>query len=70
MDAIAPGSYTSATKRLLIDFADAGFDHVDNLEGLSWGPTLPNGNRTLVIVSDNNFNETQETQFYVYEVQP
>lgn len=40
----------------------------DNFEGISWGKTLKNGNRTLILVSDNNFAKHQETQFLVYEV--
>ncbi|QSS97186.1 esterase-like activity of phytase family protein [Psychroflexus sp. ALD_RP9] len=29
---------------------------VDNIEGMSFGPQLNNGNRSLILVSDNNFN--------------
>jgi myo-inositol-hexaphosphate 3-phosphohydrolase len=36
---------------------------VDNLEGMSFGPELPDGRQTLIIVSDNNFNPGQATQF-------
>ncbi len=43
---------------------------LDNIEGISWGPRLPNGNRTLVLVADNNFNDTQTTQFLAFEVRP
>lgn len=32
------------------------------------GPELENGNRTLVLVSDNNFNDTQISQVIVVEV--
>lgn len=31
-------------------------------EGMTWGPTLPNGERTLVLVSDDNFSEDAVTQ--------
>lgn len=31
----------------------------DNWEGLAWGPRLPDGRRTLVAVSDDNFNPLQ-----------
>ncbi|WP_410667099.1 esterase-like activity of phytase family protein [Amycolatopsis sp. cmx-4-68] len=50
-------------KRLLFDAADLGLSTVDNLEGMTWGPKLPNGERSLIIVSDNNFSATQVTQF-------
>ncbi|WP_328460094.1 hypothetical protein [Streptomyces sp. NBC_00448] len=29
---------------------------------MTWGPTLPNGERTLVLVSDDNFSEDAVTQ--------
>lgn len=41
---------------------------LDNIEGITWGPTLASGNRTLVLVSDNNFSGTQFTQFVALEV--
>lgn len=50
-------------KRLLVDFeADLGITP-DNLEGLAWGPKLADGRQSLIVVSDNNFNDTQTTQF-------
>ncbi|MBN9296447.1 MAG: esterase-like activity of phytase family protein [Filimonas sp.] len=54
-------------KKLLIDMDSLGI-LIDNIEGVTFGPTLPNGHRTLVFVSDNNFNEQQHTQFFVYEI--
>ena len=50
-------------KKLLVDFqADLGITP-DNLEGLSLGPVLLDGRQSLIVVSDNNFNATQTTQF-------
>jgi hypothetical protein len=43
---------------------------IDNIEGVSFGPDLPNGHRSLVLVSDNNFNPLQITQFLAFEVLP
>lgn len=40
----------------------------DNIEGITWGKTLANGNRTLILVSDNNFAKHEETQFLAFEV--
>lgn len=36
------------------EFTSAGF-RFDNFEGMTFGPTLPNGNRSLLLISDNNF---------------
>ncbi|MFI9505681.1 esterase-like activity of phytase family protein [Nocardia sp. NPDC052566] len=56
------GTARPATKRLLVDLADVGLAHVDNIEGMTWGPRLPSGERTLILVSDNNFSDQQVTQ--------
>ena len=60
---LRPGSYRPADKELLLDLADVGLRSVDNLEGMSWGPPLPDGRRVLLLVSDNNFNPAEVTQF-------
>jgi len=51
-----------AQKRLLLDVADLGVIP-DNIEGLTYGPLLPDGSRSVVLVSDNNFAAEQVTQF-------
>ena len=51
------------SKTLVLDLADAGLQSVDNIEGMSWGPPLPDGRRVLLLVSDNNFNPAEVTQF-------
>ncbi|WP_194815900.1 esterase-like activity of phytase family protein [Nocardia sp. XZ_19_385] len=50
-------------KRLLADLSELGLSTVDNIEGITWGPRLPSGERTLLLVSDDNFNDKQVTQF-------
>jgi len=42
---------------------------MDNIEGISWGRTLDNGHRTLVLVADNNFSVRQRSLFMVFELQ-
>ena len=41
---------------------------IDNYEGVTLGPRLPNGNRTLVLVSDDNFSAMQRTLFIAFEL--
>jgi hypothetical protein len=41
----------------------------DNVEGMIFGPVLPDGRITLILVSDNNFNDTQTTQFIALAVE-
>jgi hypothetical protein len=55
-------------KRLVADFSTLGLPRLDNTEGMTWGKRLPNGNRSLVLVSDDNFRAQQITQFIVLEV--
>lgn len=68
IDALAGADYTPVSKSLVLNFRDAGLEHVDNLEGITFGPDLANGNQSLVIISDNNFDPTSVTQFLAYEV--
>lgn len=44
--------------------------YIDNIEGVTFGPILPNGHRTLIFVADNNFSGRQKTQFLLFEVIP
>lgn len=47
-------------KELVLDFKkirkQLTSQRIDNLEGMCYGPKLTNGNRTLLFISDNNFN--------------
>lgn len=72
--ALQPGAYQPPAKLLLADFsaftgAGPGYRlaRLDNTEGMSWGPRLPNGNRSLHFISDDNFNPRQITQWLVFE---
>lgn len=56
-------------KKLLLNMDDLG-RYIDNVEGVSFGPILPNGHRSLIFVSDNNFNDSQKTQFFLFEILP
>ena len=49
-------------KELLLDFADLGIEP-RNLEGISWGPSLADGRRTIVVVEDDNFDAGPAARF-------
>ena len=53
------------TKTLLLDLDVLGLT-LDNVEGMTFGPTLPDGRRSLVLVSDNNFDPAAFTQFLAF----
>jgi len=59
--------FRPATKKLLLNMDELGIQ-TDNIEGVTFGPTLPNGHKTLLFVSDNNFAPTQKQQFLLFEV--
>ena len=68
LPALQSGNYNAASKTLVADFSNfPGLTRLDNTEGMAWGPALTNGNRTLVFVSDDNFNPRQITQFLAFE---
>jgi hypothetical protein len=60
-------AFTPMSKTFLADLSALGVTS-DNVEGITWGPTLETGERTLVLVADNNFSTGQVTQFIVLAV--
>ena len=52
-------------KTLLLDLRTLGIP-LDNVEGMTLGPKLPDGRQSLVLVSDNNFAASQFTQFLLF----
>lgn len=67
MDALFGEEYTSVKKSLILDFSDFN-QKIDNIEGMTFGPDFPNGKRSLLFISDDNFNEEQETQLWLFKV--
>ena len=64
-----PVSFVPVTKQLILNVeADLGIEP-DNIEGMAFGPALPDGRLPLVLVSDNNFAASQSTQFIVLAVE-
>lgn len=54
-------------KQLLLNLNQLGIN-LDNLEGMTIGTRLPDGSQSLVLVSDDNFNFLQVTQFLLFRV--
>lgn len=57
-------------KTLLLDMNEALDPEVYNVEGICLGPRLPNGRQSLLLVSDDNFNPREKTQFFLFEIIP
>lgn len=65
-DSLATGApYRPVTKRLVHDLGSFR-PPAQNLESLAWGPRLASGECTLVMGSDDNFDEREMTQFLVF----
>lgn len=66
--------WTPVRKQLLLDFDDIvsklspGFRKLDNFEAMGLGPTLPDGGRSLLVVSDDNFSDTQRSAFLLFSL--
>jgi hypothetical protein len=58
---------TAIYKRSLLNLQSLGIS-LDNLEGMTLGPRLPDGTRSLLLVSDDNFNPAQVTQFLLFRL--
>lgn len=56
MPSLKDHSVRSMHKRLLLNFDTVPGLDAGNLEGMSWGPVLDNGQRTLLLICDNNFS--------------
>lgn len=66
-DSLADGPVQAVSKTLVSDLSDvAGLTRVDNVEGVTFGPRPPDGRRTVVLVSDDNFASRQVTQFIAF----
>jgi hypothetical protein len=59
------GDIRPVQKTLLLDLDVLGIT-LDNVEGMAFGPDLPDGRRSLVLVSDNNFSPAAFTQFLAF----
>ena len=54
-------------KKLLFDLQELGI-YLDNFEGMSIGPRLPDGSKSLLLISDDNFNDEQISQLLLFRL--
>lgn len=70
LDSIAKGDISKikpVNKKLLLDLRTLDVS-LDNIEGLTWGATLSDGQPSLILISDNNFNRLQQTQILAFKL--
>ena len=69
-----PDGVQPVSKDLFIDLLDADyglFDTVpEKLEGLTWGPDLPDGRHLLYVISDNDLTPTLATRIFAFAIDP
>ena len=59
--------FKAAGKKLLLNMDDLGI-YIDNIEGVTFGPLLPNGHKTLLFIADNNFSPFEKSQVLLFEI--
>ena len=48
---------------------EPGHQRLDNFEGMALGPRLSTGERSVLMVSDDNFSQTQRTVFFAFAIE-
>lgn len=61
------GQIQPLRKELLLDLQDLDI-YLDNLEGMSIGPRLPDGSKSLLLISDDNFSDEQVSQLLLFRL--
>ncbi|QLE58745.1 esterase-like activity of phytase family protein [Nostoc sp. TCL26-01] len=65
--AVDPKNIKPVQKKLLLDLRTLDIA-LDNIEGLTIGPRLSNGQQALILISDNNFNSLQRSQILGFQL--
>src|ERR1044072_6862613 len=69
-----PAGVTPVTKELFINLLDPDLNLAttipEKIEGLAWGPDLPDGRHMLYVISDNDLNPSLATQIYAFAIDP
>jgi hypothetical protein len=68
-----PAGVTPVSKSLFLDLLDpqfglAGVSFPEKIEGMAWGPDLPDGRHLLLISSDNDMVTANPSMFYAFAV--
>ena len=65
LDAVDLAAVHPVGRKLLLDLGELGVP-LDNLEGMTFGPPLADGRRSLLLVADDNFSDEQTTLFLAF----
>lgn len=69
-----PGDVVPVAQQEFLDFLDprwklAGREMPEKIEGLTFGPMLADGRRTLLVSTDNDFESDEPSQIWVFAIQ-
>ena len=62
-------NYRPAKKDLLFNLSSLN-RYIDNVEGITIGPTLSNGHQSILLIADNNFKVFEKQQVFLFEIIP
>ena len=69
-----PAGVQAVSKDLFIDLLDPDYGLFntipEKLEGLTWGPDLPDGRHLLYVISDNDLTPTLATRIFAFAIDP
>ena len=69
-----PAGVTPVSKQLFINLLDPDLNLAatipEKIEGLTWGPDLPDGRHVLYVISDNDLNTALATQIFAFAIDP
>jgi len=69
VQSLADGKNPAVKKTKLVDFEELLKNQkTENYEALAWGPSLPDGRKSLLVLSDNNFSSKEKTTLLVFSV--
>jgi hypothetical protein len=68
-----PAGVKAVTKTPFLDLLDpafglAGKDFPEKIEGMAFGPDLPDGRRLLLVTTDNDLEATEPTHFFAFAI--
>jgi hypothetical protein len=68
-----PAGVKAVTKELFLDLLDpafglAGKNSPEKIEGLAFGPDLPDGRHLLLVTTDNDMKADEPTYFFAFAI--
>lgn len=75
VESLQGAEYTAVKKTLVLDFdsivgkLEKGFQSLDNMEAICFGPRMADGAVTVIVASDDNYSDTQRTVLMLFRLE-